>query len=62
MTNKIVYFVVGVNLETGTVFDDPSVACVRFPDGATWDEDEGCWEHETEEDFNKARDILFPRL
>jgi len=58
MNNKQYYFVVAIDLQTGTKHIDDDVLNARFPSGAVWNEDTQQWEEDTQEEYEKALAIL----
>jgi hypothetical protein len=58
MNNKQYYFVVAIDLQTGTKRLDDETLTARFPSGAVWNEDTQQWEEDIQEEYEKALAIL----
>lgn len=57
-TNKIIYFVVGVDLDTGTKHIDDDILMARFGNGVVYNTDTQEWVDETQEEYEKGLAIL----
>ena len=57
-TDKIVYFVVAVDLATKTKYIDDEMLVARFPDGSALDTEHFEWVDETPEESAEALAIL----
>jgi hypothetical protein len=56
--DKIVYFVVGVDLTTGKKHIDDEMLMSRFDAGQVWNTETQEWEKETDEEYQFALDVL----
>ena len=57
-TNKVIYFVVAVDMSTGTKHIDDGLLMERFDSGTMYDTNTQEWEKETEEEYKVALSIL----
>jgi hypothetical protein len=58
MNNKQYYFVVAVDLGTGTKRIDDETLTARFTGGTVWNENTGEWEQDNDEEYPQALAIL----
>lgn len=57
-TDKIVYFVVAVDLSTGTKYIDDETLLAVFPNGSVLDTETNEWCKESDEEYTQAVAIL----
>lgn len=57
-TDKIVYFVIAVDLSTNTKYIDDEMLMARFGNGVVYNTDTQEWEKETQEEYEKGLAIL----
>lgn len=57
-TDKIIYFVVAVDLSTKTKYIDDEMLVGKFPDGAVLDTETNEWVHENPDEYAEALEIL----
>lgn len=57
-TDKIIYFVIAVDLSTNTKYIDDETLVARFPHGAVFDTETNEWVHENPDEYAEALAIL----